>query len=159
MQHLWGHFPTGELSKVCALMRRYILVGIILTKKRVRRLHMETNCGRHRNWHCALCGPNLLTADAYEKHMETEHKPVPEDEVDFIMPTVVVTLKKNLNYTSVPDFSEKGTNLDDSSEDPLLLMLKDENHFLAETENVQNTTNEDVEDISNCLSAGTSTET
>lgn len=91
--------------------------------------------------------------------METEHKPAPEDEVDFIMPTVVVTLNKNLNHISVPDFSGKGTNLDVPSEDPLLLMLKDEKQFIADTESAQNTTNQDAEDISNCRPGGTSTET
>lgn len=138
----------------------FFSVGILFTKKLSRRLHKETNCGRHRKWHCILCGPNLLTADAYKKHLETEHRPAPEDiEYDFIMPTVEVTLNRNHNYNPIADFSKTGTNLDALSEDPLLFMLKDEKCLDAGTGSAQTMADQDSGDISNFLSEGTTTET
>lgn len=137
MQHLWGHFSTGELFKVCSGMRQFIFGDLLF--KASRSLHKETNCGRHRNWHCNLCGPDLLTKDAYKKHMETEHKPAPDDVEDvFIMPTVEVTLNKNLNSTPIQDFPKKDSNLDDLSVDPLLLMVKDEKYIDADMDDISN---------------------
>lgn len=136
--------------------RRLIFVEILLTKYiyLFLRLHNETNCGRHRSWHCIHCGPNLLTADAYNAHMKSEHKLVNQEEDHFIMPTVEVTLNKSTNITATEDIAKQV----DLSEDPLLFVVKDEKCYDAVTENARIISDEDMNDISEFLAEETSTE-
>lgn len=103
-----------------------VIYGSQKIQKYSRRLHEETNCGRHRSWPCTQCGPNLLTEDPCDEHMEVEHKIELEDEDVFTMPAIElnVTSNENAEATELEDIAKMDTQSEDSSGDPLLLIRK-----------------------------------
>lgn len=89
--------------------------------------------------------------------MDSEHKSVNEEDDNFMMPTVEVTLNKNHSIIPIGNISKK----DDLSEDPLLFVLKDEKYYDENIENLQIMTeaeDEDMYDVNKSLAKETSTE-
>lgn len=96
----------------------------------IRRLHNETDCGRHRTWNCIQCSPDLLTEDALVAHLESQHKSTFEEEVALVAPKVE-TEDRNVSPMTVPDplyvAVEDGMNaIEDAQEDGLSDIPTDE---------------------------------
>lgn len=103
--------------------------SIIQTYFQIYRLHHETNCGRHRSWNCSQCGPNLLTADAYKVHMETQHTSLMEADDAFIITKIEDTFNETETINPIGNVGEADVSNFSSVDDPLFLKLKEENCF------------------------------
>lgn len=93
----------------------------------LRRLHIETNCGRHRTWNCIQCSPNLLTKDALAAHIELQHPSNCDEDDTFVVPKVEVTLIEDENMSSSANFV-----------DPLDVVLKDGNSIFVDAQHSRN---------------------
>lgn len=116
---------------------------------RICRLHIETDCGRHRSWNCSRCGPNLLTADAYKVHMETQHASVMEAEDAFIITKIEDTSNETETINPIKNVAEADVSSFSSLDDPLLFKLKEENCFDEDIGNSMSIeSEEDSDDVS-----------
>lgn len=121
-------FRTGKLFTVCIEGPSFSCADNFIQRRIFHRLHIETNCGRHRSWSCIQC--NLLTADGYNEHMETQHKLAVKEEDTIVVTKIEDTLNESETISSIENVIEAV-----SIYDPLHMELKEENHVYQDTGN------------------------